>query len=169
MRAVPGAPGTTAGPLPSTGVTRLPRYYQPLRHPLAYQPTSRSPVIRPTLLRRFSRRGEEGFSSCFRASSSPCRRYHHAGVPQRLSASASLRCVMLPSSALRRFGLRGMNVSWPPVRSLSLRPGDSPATLSDDRVSELQFIGFPPPCHSSYGALALTPAGLSPAERASLC
>ena len=61
-----------------------------------------------------------------------------------------------------------MKLSSPPVRSLLRRPGDLPATLSDGRASELQFIGFPP-CHSSYGALALTPAGLSPAERASLC
>ena len=62
-----------------------------------------------------------------------------------------------------------MKTSWPRVRSLSFRPGDSPATLYGGRVSELQFIGSPPPCHSSYGALDLTPAGLSPAERASLC
>src|SRR5216684_2550486 len=36
-------------------------------------------------------------------------------------------------------------------------------------VDGLQVIGFPPPCHPSYEALALTSAGLSPAERASLC
>ena len=44
----------TAGPLPSTGVTRLPWYYQPLRHPLACQPTSRcSRLYGLPLLRRF--------------------------------------------------------------------------------------------------------------------
>src|SRR5262249_23692284 len=32
----------------------------------------------------------------------------------------------------------------------------------------LQVIGFPPPCHPSYEALAFTSAGLSPAERVSI-
>jgi hypothetical protein len=35
-------------------------------------------------------------------------------------------------------------------------------------VDGLQVIGFPPPCHPSYEALAFTSAGLSPAERVSL-
>ena len=44
----------TAGPLPSTGVTRLHRYYQPLRHPLACQPISRCcRLYGLPLLRRF--------------------------------------------------------------------------------------------------------------------
>ena len=44
----------TAGPLPSTGVTRLHRYYQPLRHPLACQPISRGcRLYGLPLLRRF--------------------------------------------------------------------------------------------------------------------
>ena len=54
------------------------------------------------------------------------------------------------------------------MRSLSLRSGNSPTTPYGGRVNGLQIIGFPPPCHPNYGALALTPAGLSPAERASL-
>src|SRR5208283_2283412 len=36
-------------------------------------------------------------------------------------------------------------------------------------VDGLQVLGFPPPCHPSYKALAFTLTGLSPAERASLC
>ena len=55
------------------------------------------------------------------------------------------------------------------MRSLSLRSGNSPTTPYGGRVNGLQLIGFPPPCHPNYRALALTPAGLSPAERASLC
>ena len=90
-------------------------------------------------------------------------------TPECRSASASLRCGMLPSSPLCGLGLRGKKISWPPVRSLSLRPGDSPATLSGGCVGELQFISFLPPCHPSYEVLALSSAGLSPAERASLC
>ena len=55
------------------------------------------------------------------------------------------------------------------MRSLSLRSGNSPTTPYGGRVNGLQILGFPPPCHPNYRALALTPAGLSPAERASLC
>ena len=54
------------------------------------------------------------------------------------------------------------------MRSLSLRSGNSPPPLTV--VVSMGFrSGFPPPCHPNYRALALTPAGLSPAERASLC
>ena len=86
----------TAGPLPSTGVTRLPRYYQPLRHPLACQPISRGlPVIRPTFAPPISQRGEEGFSSCL---ARPRHRTVATTPPECRSASASLRYAMLLSS-----------------------------------------------------------------------
>ena len=86
----------TAGPLPSTGVTRLHRYYQPLRHPLACQPISRClPVIRPTFAPPISQRGEEGFSSCL---ARPCHRTVATTPPECRSASASLRYAMLLSS-----------------------------------------------------------------------
>ena len=124
------------------------------------------PVIRPTLLPRFPRRDEEGFSSCL---ARPRHRAVATTPPECRSASASLRYAMLPSS----FGLRtrppGLALSGPPLRSLALRPGDSPTTLYDGRVDGLQGISFLPPCHPNYGVLALSPAGLSPAERASLC
>ena len=85
----------TAGPLPSTGVTRLHRYYQPLRHPLACQPISRLPVIRPTFAPPISQRGEEGFSSCL---ARPRHRTVATTPPECRSASASLRYAMLLSS-----------------------------------------------------------------------
>src|SRR5262249_59334476 len=59
-------------------------------------------------------------------------------------------------------------LSGPPVRSLSLRPGDS---LTIPRMASsmgFRTFGFPPACHSSDGALALTPVGLTPTEHASL-
>ena len=59
-------------------------------------------------------------------------------------------------------------LSGPPVRSLSLRPGDS---LTIPRMASsmgFRTFGFPPACHSSYGALAVTPVGLTPTEHASL-
>ena len=43
----------TAGPLRSTGITPLRRYYGPVRLPLAFGRFPGVPVIRPTLLRRF--------------------------------------------------------------------------------------------------------------------
>src|SRR4249920_2501796 len=78
----------TAGPLRSTGVTPLHRYLGPVRHPLAFGRFPSLPVIRPTLLRRVSRRDEEGFSSC---SARPCHHAvdnHPAGVSHRISLFA---------------------------------------------------------------------------------
>ena len=100
------------------------------------------------------------------ASSSPCRRYHPAGVPQRFSQFALRHAAFVLRLRTRPPGLA---LSGPPLRSLALRPGDSPTTLYDGRVDGLQGISFLPPCHPNYGVLALSPAGLSPAERASLC
>ena len=145
------------------------------------------PVIRPTFAPPISQRGEEGFSSCL---ARPRHRAVATTPPECRSASASLRCVILLSSSEGGLSLPGFDVSGPPLRSLALRPGDSPTTLTvtcrwasksqfpfslpsklrgSGRVNGLQILGFPPPCHPNYRALALTPAGLSPAERASLC
>ena len=78
----------TAGSLPSTGVTRLHRYYQPLRHPLACQPTSRCSRLYGLPCSADFSPGRGGLLQLLSASSLPCRRYHPAGVPQRLSQSA---------------------------------------------------------------------------------
>ena len=156
----------TAGPLPSTGVTRLHRYYQPLRHPLAVSRLPGAPGYTAYLAPPISRRGEEGFSSCL---ARPRHRAVATTPPECRSALASLRYAMLLSSRTWGLSLRAFYLSRPPVRSLSLRPGNSPATPYGGRVNGLQVIVFSPPCHPCYGALALTPAGLSPAERASLC
>ena len=47
-------------------------------------------------------------------------------------------------------GLWGFALSGPPIRSLSLRPGDSLTSLKDCFVDGLQILGFPPICHPSY-------------------
>ena len=83
------------------------RYYQPLRHPLACQPTSRYPVIRPTMLRRFLAGARRASPVAF---ARPCHRAVATTTPECRSASASLRCVILPWSLLRNLGLRGMNI-----------------------------------------------------------
>ncbi len=46
------------------------------------------PVIRSTLLLPLSWRDEEGFSSCYDVSLSPCCRYHPAGVTHRIGQSS---------------------------------------------------------------------------------
>ena len=92
-------------------------------------------------------------------------------LPPRRSAAAlqpvcAAPCCLRPSVADSASGAYTFGAT---LRSLSLRPGNSPTTPYGGRVNGLQIIAFAPPCHPNYGALALTPAGLSPAERASLC
>ena len=98
----------------------------------------------------------------------PCHRAVAPTPPECPAASADVRRSMLPSPSGCRLGLRGYSISGPPLRSLALRPGDSP-TIPRMAVSMgFRTFGFPPACHPSYGASALTPAGLTPAEHISL-
>src|SRR5438128_1186843 len=92
------------------------------------------------------------------------RRYHAAGVSRRIS---QVRRAMLPSplnSEARPPGLKYFGATYAftcvTARGLTHHPFDG-------LVGGLQSLGFPPPCHPSYGALALTPAGLTPAEHVS--
>src|SRR5262249_14648462 len=59
----------TAGPLRSTGVTPLPRYYGPLRHPLVVGRLPGGAGYTAYPASALSGRDEEGFSSC---SMGPC-------------------------------------------------------------------------------------------------
>ena len=61
----------TAGRLRSAGITPPPRYYTPIRHPLAFDPLPGVAGYRAYLAPVISHRGEEGFSSC---SARPCHR-----------------------------------------------------------------------------------------------
>jgi hypothetical protein len=60
-----------AGPLRSTGVTPLHRYYEPIRHPLVFDRFPGFAGYTVYLAPPISRRDEEGFSSC---SACPCHR-----------------------------------------------------------------------------------------------
>src|SRR5512135_1762726 len=92
---------------------------------------------------------------------SPCRRSHPAGASRRVSRAAAFRAAF----ALRlRARPPGLSLSGPPLRSLSLRPGDSPAIPRMTVSMGFRSFGFPPACHPSYGVSALPPAGLPPAE-----
>src|SRR3954467_3672805 len=155
----------TAGPLRSAGITPPRHYYGPLRHPLAFGRLPGVAGYTAYLSPPISRRGEEGFSSC---SMCPCRRAVAPTPPERPAASAALRRSVLPSPSGWGLGLRGFALSGPPLRSLTLRPGDSPAIPKMTASMGFRTFGLPPACHPSYGASALTPAGLTPAEHISL-
>ena len=76
---------------------------------------------------------------------------------------------MLPSSFGCGLGLRGLHFRGHLCVHSRYGPVTRRPPFYDGRVDGLQGISFLPPCHPNYGVLALSPAGLSPAERASLC
>jgi hypothetical protein len=123
-----------------------------------------APVIRPTGFRRL-RDGRRRASPVAWRVLVPVRPL----PPRRRGASSqpvyAAPCCLHPHGC--GLGLRGWSFSGPPLRSLALRPGDSPSSC-DDAVDGLQVLGFPPPCPLATRRLALPLAGLSPAERASL-
>ena len=119
--------GRPVGLLRSTGVTPLPRYYEPVLHPLAFRPLPRGTGYRADLTPPISRRDEEGFSSC---SARPRHRAVAPTPPEGSAASATLRRVLPPSPSAWGLGLRGLGLSGPARRSLTLRPGDSLTILS---------------------------------------
>ena len=151
--------------LRSTGVTPLRRYYQPLRHPLVFGQLPGVAGYMAYLAPPLSRRDEEGFSS---GSTCPGYRAVAPTPPEGPAASAALRQFLLPSPSGWGLGLRVFALSGPPLRSLALRPGDSPAIPRMTVSMGFRTFGFPPACHPGYGASALTPAGLTPAEHISL-
>src|SRR4051794_20934282 len=111
-----------AGPLRSTDITPLHRYYGPSRHPLVFGRLPGFAGYTTYLAPPISRRDEEGFSSCLAC---PCHRAVATTPPECLAVSASLRRSMLPSPYSWGLGLWGYSLSRPPLRSLSLRPDDS--------------------------------------------
>jgi hypothetical protein len=84
----------TVGSLCSTGITPLPRYYGPFRHPLIFGRFPGVSGYTTYLAPPFSRWDEEGFSSCLAC---PCPHAVAPTPPEWSAASASLRRPMLPS------------------------------------------------------------------------
>ena len=153
-----------AGSLRSTDIAPLHRYYGPSRHPLAFgrlpgfagYTTYPAPAI--------SRRDEEGFSSC---SACPCHRAVASTPPRWPAASVRFRLVILPSPNSGGLGPRAFAISRPQCVLFRY----SPMTRNlpkGDLVDRLQRFCFHILRYPSYGALTSTPAGLSPAEHASL-
>src|SRR3989475_12514570 len=103
--------------------------------------------------------GRGGLPQSLDVSGSPCRRYPPAGVSRRIS---QVRRAMLPSplnSEARPPGLKYFGATYAftcvTARGLTHHPfhglGGGP-----------QRLCFPPPCHPSYGAPALTPPEATP-------
>lgn len=142
-----GKVSNTVGSLCSIGITRLPRYYGPLRHPLAFGSLPGFAGYRTYLAPVISHRGEEGFSSCLAC---PCQRAVASTPPKCLAVSVRFRRSMLLSSYGCRLSLRISSLSRPHPRSLSLRPADSSLPFGVV-VDRLRHLGFPQRRYPNYG------------------
>src|SRR6266850_5768445 len=153
-----------AGPLRSADITPLHRYYGPSRHPLVFGRLPGFAGYTAYLLRRFRagtrRASPVALHVLVTVLSLPPRRGEH---PYRSVFGCS--CGLRPpveGSALGDTHFRGHNaftVCYGPV-TRGLPWGDL--------VDRLQSFSFHRLRYPNYGALTSTPAGLSPAEHASL-
>ena len=144
----------TAGSLCSTDIAPRHRYYGPFRRPLLFGRLPGLAGYTAYPAPPFSRREEEGFSSCSARPLPPCRRYHPVEVEYRYLPACDPRCCLHPGAKDSAFEISTFR-GYPCVR---LRCG--PVTRSrpsDDSVDGLQVIGFPPPCHPSYKAAGSLP------------
>ena len=109
--------------------------------------------------------GRGGLRQLLGMSLPPCCRFHPAEVRMPCRSDFGISCCLRPTEAGSAFGstfFRGhmrVHCCYGPV-TRDLPKGDF--------VDRLQDFGFPLPCYPNYGALTSTPAGLSPAEHASL-
>jgi len=153
-----------AGPRRSADITPLHCYSGPSRHPLVFGRLPGFAGYTAYLAPTISRRDEEGFSSC---SACPCHRAVTSTPPRWTSVSVSLRLLMQPSPSGWRLGPRGYSFSRP--QRVHFYYGPVTRSLPwGDFVDRLQSFSFHHLCYPNYGALTSTPAGLSPAEHASL-
>ena len=116
-----------AGPLCSTGITLCQRSYGPGRHRLAFGRFPGETGYTAYLAPAISAWGEDGFSSCLAC---PCHRAIPTTPAKGCASTVSLRRTLLPSLHPRELGLHSYFLSWPPVGSLALRPGDSLTILT---------------------------------------
>ena len=154
-----------AGSLRSTGVTPLPCYCEPHRHPLVFDRLPGGSGYTAYLAAADFAAGREGLlqlrdASCVTVLSLPPRR-----------SDGSCQPGYDPSCCLR-LSVAGSTSECPHFRGhIRVRLRYGPVTCchpEDGLVDGLQRLGFPPPCHPSYKVLAFTLAGLTPAERVRL-
>ena len=157
---------SAAGALRSTGITPRPHYYSPVRHPLVSPPISRGLRLYDGSSSRAFRPGTRRASPVARCVL--CLRAAGSTPPMEPDASASVRQSLLPSPPTVGLGPRHLRFSRHPRRSLALRPGHSLAIPWMTWSIGFSSVGFPSGCYPSYGALALTPVGLTPTEHTCL-
>src|SRR5215470_18018790 len=139
----------TAGPLRSTDVTPLPRYYGPIRHPLV---VGRLPGVAGYTAypaSALSGRDEEGFSSCSMCPGSRAVANHPAGATRRVNRPATSHAAFaltVAGSASGATHFRGhLAFTFVTARELALLPRK--------RLSRgFRAFGYPPACPPSYGA-----------------
>ena len=151
--------------LRSTGVTPLPHYYEPSRHPLAFH---RFPGFRQLYgfpAPPISRRDEEGFSSCLAGPG-------HRAVPSTPPEDRALQSVCARPCCLHRWKEGSASGVLAFRGHLWVHFCYGPVTCSPSQgwlCRLASSASFPPHgCNPSCGALTFTPVGLSPTEHASL-
>ena len=109
--------------------------------------------------------GRGGLLQLLGMSLPPCCRFHPAEVKEPLRSDFGSPCCLRPPVAGSAFGATHFRGH---IR-VYFHYGPAARRLPEgDVVDRLQSLGFPPPCYPNYGASTLAPAGLSPAEHASL-
>ncbi len=91
----------------------------------------------------------------------PCYRYHPAGVNIRVSQISNTHAVFALRLQARPPGLP---LSGPPMRSLSLRPGNSLTSLKEALSMGFRHLVSLLPAIQATGILTLPLTGLTPAE-----
>src|SRR5215831_7091964 len=139
----------TAGPLRSTDVTPLRRYYEPIRHPLVVRRLPGVAGYTAYPASALSGRDEEGFSSCSTCPGPRAVANHPAGVTRRvdrLALSHAAFALTVAGSASGATHFRGHHAfTFVTARELALIPGM--------RLSRgFRAFGYPPACPPSYGA-----------------
>ena len=109
--------------------------------------------------------GRGGFLQLLGMSLSPCCRFYPAEVNSRISQSSAAHIAFAIPLVARPSVIFTFEAT---MRSLLLRPGELVNLPEGDLVDRLQSFCFHHLCYPHYGALTFTPAGLTPAEHASL-
>ena len=139
------------GPLPSTGITQLLRYYEPLRHPVA-------PGLSLTGVRLIARPiTPQGFPCCvclpLPYMPSPIPRRNHRLLFVRFTCDDGLPRILGGSASVSSF-------SRPAQCSLILRPARSPSPYKDPLHRRLQPIRYLHDCSSCYRSERKLPGGI---------
>ncbi len=160
-----GPPGSGRSCSRSAGITPRLHYYGPIRHPLVFRRLPGSPGYTAYLAPPHLEAGRGGLLQLLSASLSPCRRCYPAEVARHVSQrvpfdAAFTRFSEARPSGLPRFGATPA-FAHTAARGLAHHPL---VALSIGFRASISLL----PAIRATGRPAVAPAGLSPAERASL-